>query len=236
MTGTTVDRGNQTEQTLRFFDAAASGWTARYSRDAAVGIRKARFQEAVRARLPQPSDILDFGCGSGDIALHLSEAGHCLVGYDLSSRMIAMARQADRHNRVQWLRREERASDRLPFTDARFDAVVASSVLEYVANLGCTLDELARILRPGGWLLATVPDARDPHRRLERWLKLALVVPGIAQSLGRSRWQEGAAYLRISANRMVPEAWRQMFIAYGLSMSNLPESTGPLLLLTARKI
>ena len=230
-----MDSVDQTEQTRRFFDTAASGWTARYANDAAVGARKARFLSAVQSKFPQPADILDFGCGSGDIALHLSTAGHRVTGYDLSASMIEQAQRADREQRVRWIARAN-DSEVLPFADGSFDAVVASSVLEYVPNLDAALRELARVLRPDGWLFATVPDMRDPHRHRERWLRLALAVPGMATVLERSRWCEGAAYLRISTNRMPPTAWQRHLRADGLTAGDLPESAGPLLLLSARKV
>lgn len=230
-----MDNAEQTELTRRFFDTAASGWTARYANNAAVSARKARFLTAVRARYSQPADILDFGCGSGDIALYLAGAGHRLTGYDLSAVMIAQATQSDRDCVVRWAAREANASDALPFADASFDTVVASSVLEYVPELDTTLKEIARVLRPGGWLFATVPDMRDWHRHRERWLRLALVIPGMATVLARSRWHEGAAYLRISTNRMAPQGWQSRLRTSGFRPENLPKSTDPLMLLAARK-
>ncbi len=228
-----MDSAEQTEQTRRFFDTAASGWTARYANDAAVGARKARFLDAVQTRFAKPVDVLDFGCGSGDIALHLAGAGHRLTGYDLSAAMIEQARRTDRAQQVRWVARGADAA--LPFADASFDAVVTSSVLEYVPALDVTLKDLARVLRPGGWLFATVPDMRDPHRHRERWLRYALTIPGMAALLERSRWREGAAYLRISTNRMAPAAWQDCLRRNGLGPEGLPESTGPLMLLAARK-
>lgn len=228
-----MDSAEQTEQTRRFFDTAASGWTARYANDAAVGARKARFLDAVQPRFAKPADILDFGCGSGDIALHLAGQGHRLTGYDLSAAMIEQARRTDSAQQVRWIARGIDAA--LPFADASFDAVVTSSVLEYVPALDATLKDLARVLRPGGWLFATVPDMRDPHRHRERWLRYALAVPGMAALLARSRWREGAAYLRISTNRMAPAAWQDCLRRNGLAPEGLPELTGPLMLLAARK-
>jgi SAM-dependent methyltransferase len=229
-----VTGNRQTDETRRFFDTAASGWTARYDRDANVAARKARFADAVQATFPRPADLLDFGCGSGDIARHLSGLGHRVTGYDLSAAMIAEAQRADRDNRVQWVARGE-VQDALPFEAGRFDAVVASSVFEYLPNVGGTLTELAQVLRPGGWLFATVPDMRDAHRHREYWLRLAAKTPILAELLDRSRWREGAAYLRISINRQPPDAWLQRLRDAGFIPGDLPESTGPLLLLSARK-
>jgi 2-polyprenyl-3-methyl-5-hydroxy-6-metoxy-1,4-benzoquinol methylase len=231
-----VDRAEQVDLTRRFFDEVASGWTTRYVNDAAVGARKSRFYTAIQASYSQPADILDFGCGSGDIALHLARAGHRLTGYDLSSVMIAQARQSDRDSLVRWIAATADRADGLPFAGASFDGVVTSSVLEYVPELDMTLRELARVLRPHGRLFATVPDMRNPRRRRERWLQRALAIPGMAGLLARSRWREGAAYLRISTNRIAPLNWQSRLRACGLSPEDLPNSTDPLMLLVARKV
>ena len=50
---------------------------------------------------------------------------------------------------------------------ATFDAVVAASVLEYVDSPAAVLGECARVLRPGGVMLCTVPDLAHPVRWLE---------------------------------------------------------------------
>lgn len=227
-----MDRAEQTEQTRRFFDTAAAGWTSRYDRDAAVAARKAQFANAVQARFSRPADILDFGCGSGDIALQLSEFGHRVTGYDLSEAMITEARRADRDGRVRWLAATEAS---FPPAPASFDAIVASSVLEYVPDIDATLARLSGLLRHDGFLFASLPDMRDPVRHRESWLRLAATVPGLRRILQHSRWREGAAYLRISTNRMAPEVWQQRLRQAGLLPEPLPESTGPLMLLTARK-
>ena len=235
MTGGIVDDTRHTEHTRRFFDTVAAGWATRYAKDATIAARKARFLDCVNANLESPADILDFGCGSGDIALHLASAGYRITGFDLSAAMIEQARRADSANRVQWISRET-AGAALPFGDATFDAIVASSVLEYVPSLEATLNEFTRLLHPGGRLFATVPDMRDPHRKRERWLRFALAFPGAARMLDRSRWREGAEYLRISSNRMSAGAWRTLLTACGLTCEQLPDPSGPLLMLTARKI
>lgn len=232
---TIVDDARHTEQTRRFFDTAAASWTTRYARDAAVAARKTRFLESIHVRLTPPAEILDFGCGSGDIALHLADAGYKLTGLDLSSEMIDQAQLADTANRVQWTQCYT-GDATLPFGDTSFDAIVASSVLEYVPALDATLNEFARLLRPGGWLFATVPDIRNTHRRRERWLRFALTLPGMASLMELSRWREGAAYLRISSNRMSAPVWQARLSACGLAAKCVPAPSGPLVMLTAQKI
>lgn len=225
---------DHTQQTRQFFDAVAAGWTARYARDDAVAARLARFRNAVQARIAPPAHILDFGCGSGDIAIHLAGAGFTVTGFDLSAQMIEQARVADAQQRVTWMTRSS-GRDRLPFEDASFDAVVISSVLEYIPALGDTLSEFVRVMRPGGWLIATVPDVRDPHRRRERWLQFVLMLPGVLALARQSRWREGADYLSISVNRMPAAAWHRHLEANGLKPEPWPEPTGPLLMFVAQR-
>jgi ubiquinone/menaquinone biosynthesis C-methylase UbiE len=227
-----MDSRKQIERTRRFFDAVASSWPCRYDCDPSIAARKARFLNAIQAKFPQSADILDFGCGSGEIALSLSEHGHRVTGYDLSEVMIAEARRADRMGRVRWLMPTRSA---FSFEDATFDAMVASSVFEYLSDVSTTLTQLARVLRPGGWMFATVPDMRDPHRRREIWLRFIASAPILGTILNRSRWGEGADYLRISVNRLPPEVWQERLRHAGLIPGDLLESSGPLLLLEARK-
>lgn len=229
-----VDR--QTARTRDFFDTAAEGWSSRYERDASMQERQQRFSDAVRAHLSGTAAILDFGCGSGEITRHLSNAGYRLTGCDMSEQMIGAARRTDADDRVQWLVVPEiLPAAPLPFGNDIFDAIISSSVLEYVCDVDPTLNELVRLLRPGGWLFATVPDLRDPARRREQWLRWAATTPGLSALLQHSRWSEGARYLQISINRWSPEIWLRRLRHAGLEPGPLPDSAGPLLLIAARK-
>ena len=97
---------------------------------------------------------------------------------------------------------------RLPFASAAFDVVVAASVLEYVAEPAAVLRECARVLRPGGVVLYTVPDLRHPVRWAE-WCaqRLARVTGELPVDGGRSRWNGYHAYLRASLQRHRVRWW-----------------------------
>jgi SAM-dependent methyltransferase len=90
--------------------------------------------------------VLDLGCGEGQIArLALDKGAQHVVGIDGSAAQIAEA--ARRAGGPAYLRGR---AERLPFPAGSFDAVVTCLVLEHLADLDAALDEVARVLAPGG--------------------------------------------------------------------------------------
>jgi SAM-dependent methyltransferase len=161
------------EPVRALFDAKAATWTAKYAPGGALTARRARLAAAVSARAGHGERVLDLGCGSGDLARHLAEAGLRVTGCDISARMLEQAERADPAGT--WVTLDP-AWRELPFAAGAFSAVIASSVLEYVSDPAAVLRECARVLTPGGALLCTVPDIRHPVRWLE-WLAARCAAP-----------------------------------------------------------
>ncbi len=58
----------------------------------------------------------------------------------------------------------------LPLPAASIDAVISNHSFEHIAGPEAAAREIARVLRPGGWIYIAVPDASTPADRLYRWL------------------------------------------------------------------
>jgi SAM-dependent methyltransferase len=196
----TTKPDGRTGEVLRLFDAKAVTWPAKYAPDGPLADRLARLSAAV-SRYAQAGDrVLDLGCGTGELTRALAAAGLRTAGCDISRQMLMRAPR-DRGGCVGWVQLEP-SWRTLPFASAAFDVVVASSVLEYVAEPAAVLRECARVLRPGGVVLYTVPDLRHPVRWAE-WCahRLAGVTGRLCGDARRSRWQGYHTYLRASMQR-----------------------------------
>lgn len=94
--------------------------------------------------------ILDVGCGSGLMMKRLSETGH-VFGVDADHGALAHCKSVG----FERLCRGDAA--RLPFGPDKFALVIASDLIEHCDDDSAALDELFRVTRPGGRLLASVP-------------------------------------------------------------------------------
>jgi ubiquinone/menaquinone biosynthesis C-methylase UbiE len=91
--------------------------------------------------------VLEAGCGTGLILERVAGFAEEAWGFDLSSGMLGKARERG-------LRVVQGSLTDIPFPDARFDVVYSFKVLAHVERIRDALAEMARVLRPGGYLLA----------------------------------------------------------------------------------
>jgi SAM-dependent methyltransferase len=208
-------------EVLRLFEAKAPGWGAKYAPDGPLAHRLVPLTVAVCWRARAGSRVLDLGCGTGELARALTASGLRVTGCDISPQMLRHAR--DRGGCAGWVRL---APDwrRLPFASGAFDVVVATSVLEYVDEPAAVLRECARVLRPGGVMLYTVPDLRHPIRWAE-WCAQRLATMTWERA-GRSAWRRYRAYLRTSRQRHRVRWWRAVSTSAGLRLAPCPSRAG----------
>ena len=112
-----------------------------------------RFLRPVLERLPPGSRVLDGGCGMGAWTVFLTQEGFDVTGLDISEETIARLRTwfpqcTFRHGDLR----------RTPFEDGSFDAYFSWGTFEHFeGGLGECLREARRLVRPGGWLIVSVP-------------------------------------------------------------------------------
>jgi phosphatidylethanolamine/phosphatidyl-N-methylethanolamine N-methyltransferase len=128
-------------------------------------------RKAIVAAADQPGRrVLDVGVGTG-LELPLFRSAGSIIGVDLSEPMLRRARRrVTRDKLAEGARAAVMDAARLAFADASFDAVIVPYVLTTVPEPGRTLEELARVVRPGGEIILVhhVAAESGPRAALER--------------------------------------------------------------------
>lgn len=96
--------------------------------------------------------ILDAGCGGGGMPLSLAEEADQVIGIDLAPRFNEAGHRLAAEHGLRNLHFAQANGEALPFPDAAFDIVLSHAVIEHVADASGYLRELARVLKPGGFM------------------------------------------------------------------------------------
>jgi len=116
----------------------------------------------------QGARLLEAGCGAAQLARELLQRHPDaeLVGLEVDERQLAKNLLAP----AERLRFERAGAQEIPFADARFDGALMLKSLHHVPMplMDRALAELARVLRPGGWLYVSEPVYAGPFNELVR--------------------------------------------------------------------
>jgi demethylmenaquinone methyltransferase/2-methoxy-6-polyprenyl-1,4-benzoquinol methylase len=161
---------------------------------------------------PRPgARALDLATGTGDIAFALADRGARVVGLDITIRMIELAKKK---GALRFLVGDMLA---LPFPSGSFDIVTTGYGLRNVPNLAIAIDEIHRVLSPGGQLLSL--DFNRPSNGVVRSAYLAYLT-FVGAALGWALHRDPDTYRYIPASiREYPgaEAVARMFEARGFT-------------------
>lgn len=112
-----------------------------------------------RATLRVGDSVLDMGTGTGSLALEASAAvgagGH-VTAIDISEKMLEVARRRARELGGVNIDFREGQAEKIPAEDAAFDAICSSLCFQYVIDRAAAAADCARVLKPGGRLVASV--------------------------------------------------------------------------------
>jgi ubiquinone/menaquinone biosynthesis C-methylase UbiE len=167
----TADSG-QTARVRAHFRAASATWGQRYAAaptrmsDLDLVLRRALTLQMLQRLLNvarEPLHLLDVGCGTGELLATLPVGRVRLHGIDLAAEMAAAARRRAPDAQI-----EVGDAAQLEWATASMDVVTCLGVLEYLPDAREALAALRRVLRPGGWLIASFPNRSSVARRLTR--------------------------------------------------------------------
>ena len=102
-------------------------------------------------------DLLEVGCGTGLILDRTQRFARSATGIDLSGGMLARAAQRGLHV-------AQASATELPIATASVDVAYSFKVLAHIPDIAGAMREMARVVRPGGWVLAEFYNARSIRR------------------------------------------------------------------------
>ena len=119
------------------------------------------------------NELLEVGCGVGIDLLRFARGGAKVTGVDLAETSIELARQNFAQNQLQ-ATLDIMNGEALRLPDNSFDVVYAHGVLQYTANAQTMMDELYRVLRPGGTAIMMVYNRYSWLNGLSHLMKVGL--------------------------------------------------------------
>jgi phosphatidylethanolamine/phosphatidyl-N-methylethanolamine N-methyltransferase len=207
----TRDAGLRTNQSLdkQAIEAAYARWAPVYDLMFAAVLRPGRRAVAtIASRADGP--ILDVGVGTG-LELPMFQKGTRVFGVDLSEPMLRRAAErvaCERLTQVAGLARMD--ATRLAFADRTFACVVAPYVLTVVPDPQAMLDELARVVRPGGEIVLVNHVSSHDTALAELEARLGRYIASIVGWRPQFPWEiigdwiDGRADMRLTERRLVP--------------------------------
>lgn len=115
--------------------------------------------------------FLDVGCGNGRHLVYFSRLGYRVTGLDSAPSALRLSQE--------WLRRDRLRGDLLlsdsrflfPVADESFDVLLSTQVIHHalLETVLFTIDEITRVVRPGGFILITVPVFKEISEPEEEW-------------------------------------------------------------------
>lgn len=171
----------------RYFDEVAEEYASRYrARSPGGHALRVRQQRVLELLEPPGGKVLDAGCGPGILARELLDLGYEVWGLDAAPGMIEQCRR--RFGRAARARFVLGDVAGMTFPDGFFDAATCIGVIGLVKAYESAVKEMARVVKPGGTLLISFPNALSPYAAWKRFVfypTVALLRPAYYALAGR---------------------------------------------------
>jgi SAM-dependent methyltransferase len=156
---------------------------------------------------PLPAPLLDIGCGDG----HFAEVTikHAAVGIDIAHHSLLEAKRRGVYDTL-----DVASAWNIPYRSGTFGAVLANCAVEHMPKLDGVFSEVARVLRPGGKFVFSVPT--DYHNR-NLWTAQMLDRVG-ANGLAK-RYRDWFTRVQVHFHMYPPDEWQRRIEAHGFRVA-----------------
>jgi len=151
--------------------------------------------------LAKQKDVLEVGCGTGLIMRGLKDTAKRIVGIDISPGMLEEARKRG-------FEVVEGNAEKLPFEDESFDLVYSYKVLAHVPGIENAVREMARVLRPGGYMVAEFYNALSIRHLAKTIGRPGKISDGRTEAEVYTRWDTPRQIRNYLPLGMTFEGWR----------------------------
>ncbi len=207
----------QQEKVSAYFQSMSSYWTDIYASGSVQGKVYRERQAAALAwidslALVPGSKVLEIGCGAGFLSVALAQRGLRVQAIDPAEAMVELARRhAVESGTAELLSLAVGDVSALTFEDGCFDLVIAIGVIPWLEQPESAIQEMARVIRPGGHVILTADNRAGLVVLLDPWYNpvlrpLRLLVKGARARLRPHLPSSGAPEATFHSRRFIDEA------------------------------
>ncbi len=122
--------------------------------------------EKISSHFTEQADVLELACGTGQFSYVLSEQTKSFIATDFSSNMVAETEKNYTGNKATF---EVQDATKLIYDDNRFDVVLIANALHVMPNPELAIQEIKRVLKPNGMLIAPTFIYDENISKLRMW-------------------------------------------------------------------
>lgn len=164
--------------------------------DESLVILGKKFEEILRGNGGEVEKVLDAGCGHGNYVIdEFRQKINWAVGVDLAPEFTAKNICLDE---IKYANLAQ-----LPFADSSFEVCFSLWALEHLPNPQAVLQEIYRVIKPGGYFLLATPNRRSFLIRLRAWLNGSLARKWVSLIYGRQEGDVFPIYYRVNEEKFL---------------------------------
>ncbi|MCC6216894.1 MAG: class I SAM-dependent methyltransferase [Polyangiaceae bacterium] len=190
---TRLDASGTDDANRAYYDAFSARYEAERGEASRGGYHDLvdELESGLVARYGAGREVLEVGCGTGLVLTRIARVARRATGVDLSPGMLEKAR-------ARGLDVQLASATTLPFPDATFDVACSFKVLAHVPDIDRALSEMARVVRPGGHVLAELYNPWSLRGLVKRTLPAGRIAEGADESHVYTRWDSPRAARRLT--------------------------------------